>query len=106
AIDYANKSTAHAAEAIKAANTATQAVQNAVEVEQAARDAELARLEQDKLQGLDEAKLLSQIEDRERAEYENKRTQEAQTDQALKDLIARAENALWEDGDLALAAAL
>ncbi|MER7105410.1 ALF repeat-containing protein, partial [Streptomyces humidus] len=106
AIDYANKSTAHAAEAVKAADVATKAVTDAMAVEQAARDAELARLEQDKLQGIDEARLLARIEADEEAAYENKRTQDAQTEQALKDVIAAAEKALWETGDLALAATL
>ncbi|UIX35297.1 ALF repeat-containing protein [Streptomyces sp. GQFP] len=63
-------------------------------------------MEQEKLQGLDEALQLSQVEAVERAEYENKRAQEEQTAQAVKDLIAAAEDALWNAGDLALAATL
>ncbi|MEU7405123.1 ALF repeat-containing protein, partial [Streptomyces sp. NPDC044948] len=106
AIDYANKSTAHAAEAVKAADTATKAVTDAMTVEQNARDAELARIEQEKLQGIDEARQLAQIEAAERADYEDKRTQDAQTEQALKEVIAAAEKALWETGDLTLAATL
>ncbi|PPS70839.1 hypothetical protein BZZ08_07205 [Streptomyces sp. MH60] len=106
AIDYANKSTAHAAEAVKAANNATEAVDEAMATEKAAREAELARLEQDKLQGMDEARLLSEIEAQEQAEFDDKRTQEEQTAQALKELIASAEKALFETGDLALAATL
>jgi hypothetical protein len=104
AIDFANKSTAHADEAVKAADTATKAVTDAIAVAKAARDAELARLEQERLQGLDEARLLAEIEAQELAEYANKRAQEAQTDQAIKDLISAAEKALFTDGDLSLAA--
>ncbi|MFE7415503.1 ALF repeat-containing protein, partial [Streptomyces laurentii] len=106
AIDFANKSTAHAAEAVKAADIATKAVTDAMAVEKAARDAEMARLEQDKLQGIEEARLLAQLEAEEQAAYKNKRTQDDQTSQALKDLIASAEKALWQTGDLALAATL
>src|SRR5206468_2245551 len=100
----ANKSTAHAAEAKNAADTATKAVTDAMAVAKAARDAELARLEQERLQGVDEARLLAEIEVQELAEYANKRAQAAQTDQATKDLISAAEKALFTDGDLALAA--
>ncbi|MFC8215783.1 ALF repeat-containing protein, partial [Streptomyces sp. NPDC057296] len=91
---------------VKAADTATKTVEEAMAVETAAREAELARLEQDRLQGMDEARLLAEIEAEEQAEYEDKRSQEAQTAAALKELIAAAEKALWETGDLALAATL
>ncbi|MFE3496376.1 hypothetical protein ACFXOS_25470 [Streptomyces sp. NPDC059175] len=99
AIDYANKSIVHAAAAVDAANTATKAV------EQAAREAELARLDECKQQGLDEAAELAQIEADERADYENKRAQAEQTGQAIKGLISQAEQAL-AGNDLALAATL
>lgn len=105
AIDYANKSTAHAAAAVDAANVATKTVNDAVAVAQAARDAELASLDEDKQQGLDEAAELVQTEADDRAEYENKRTQADQTEQAIKDLISQAEQALASN-DLAVAATL
>lgn len=105
ALDYANKSTAHAAKAVAAANTATKTVEEALAVEQAARDAELASLEEDKQQGLDEAAELARIEADERAEYEDKRAQAEQTEQAVRDLISDAERALAGD-DLTLAATL
>jgi hypothetical protein len=57
-------------------------VEEALAVEQAARDPELAGLEEDRLQSLDEARQLAQIEADEKAEYENKRTQAQQTDRS------------------------
>ncbi|MFJ5637060.1 hypothetical protein ACIQF5_31065 [Streptomyces goshikiensis] len=105
ALEYANKSTEFANEASKAAKTATEAVGKAVEVEKAAREAEWQRLDQDAQQSVAETRLLKQIEDRERAELAEKRTQAAQDEQAHKDLIVRAESAL-RAGDTNLAAAL
>jgi hypothetical protein len=103
--DYANKSTAHAAQAVRAADAATQAVAEAVDVEQAAREAELAALEEEKLQALDDARLLEEIEAEERTRLEAKRLQEEQTEAAARELITQAEQALAAD-DLPLAATL
>ncbi|MGW0538337.1 hypothetical protein [Streptomyces sp. NPDC003032] len=105
AIDYANKSTAHAAEAVKAANVATKIVEKAVKVEQKAREAEMASLEEDRKQGLEEAAELARIEEEELADLQNKRTQAEQTSKAIKDLIAGAEAALASN-DLEQAAVL
>ncbi|MFD9486700.1 hypothetical protein ACFWBX_22510, partial [Streptomyces sp. NPDC059991] len=105
AIDFANRSTAHAAQAVEAANTATKAVEDAVAVERAAREAELSRLEHEKLQAVDEARLLARLEAEQRAAYEDKRAQDERTNQAVKDVIARAEQALTAN-DLTQAAVL
>lgn len=105
AIDFANKSTAYADEAVKAANLATQAVADALEVEKNARAAEAAILEADRLQGMKEAAQLALLDQSERAAALHKRTQAQQTAQATKDLIARAEQALGND-DLTVAATL
>ncbi|WP_432072057.1 ALF repeat-containing protein [Streptomyces wuyuanensis] len=94
AVDYANKSTAHAAAAVLAANTATKAVSDALLVEQNARRAEAETLEQDKLQAIEEVRLLAEIEAKEMMAYQNKIAQAQQTDQATKDLITKAEQAL------------
>jgi hypothetical protein len=103
AVDYANKSTAHAAAAVLAANTATKAVSDAILVEQNARKAEAETLEQDKLQAIEEVRLLAEIETKELTTYQNKVGQAQQTDQATKDLIAKAEQALTA-GDMEAAA--
>ncbi|MDQ0760572.1 ALF repeat-containing protein [Streptomyces canus] len=105
AVDYANRSTAHAAAAVQAANTATKAVSDALVVEQNARNAEAETLEQDKLQAIEEVRLLAEIEAKELTAYQNKAAQVQQTDQATKDLIARAEQALAAN-DMAAAAVL
>ncbi|WP_208647980.1 ALF repeat-containing protein [Streptomyces tirandamycinicus] len=103
AVDYANRSTAHAAAAMLAANTATKAVSDALLVEQNARKAEAETLEQDKLQAIDEVRLLAEIETKEMTAYQNKIAQAQQTDQATKDLITKAEQALAAN-DMGLAA--
>ncbi len=74
-------------------------------MELAAREAELARLEENRLQGMEEARLLSQIEAEERAAYQDRRAQAEQTEQVIKDLIAKAEQALAAN-DLSVAATL
>ncbi|MGW1934867.1 hypothetical protein ACWCPG_37195, partial [Streptomyces sp. NPDC001919] len=94
ALEYANKSTEFANEATKAADAATAAVLKAVEVEEAARKAEWQRLDEDTQRAMEDVRLLGQIEARERAEIERKRTQAEQTVQATKDVIAQAETAL------------
>ncbi|WP_226962488.1 ALF repeat-containing protein [Streptomyces sp. C8S0] len=104
AVDYANRSTAHAAAAVLAANTATKAVSDALLVEQNARKAEAETLEQDKLQAIEEVRLLAEIETKEMTAYQNKVAQAQQTDQATKDLITKAEQALAAN-DMELAAA-
>ncbi|NDZ57398.1 hypothetical protein G3I47_08940, partial [Streptomyces anulatus] len=103
AVDYANRSTASAAAAVLAANTATKAVSDALLVEQNARKAEAETLEQDKLQAIEEVRLLAEIETKEVAAYQNKAAQAQQTDQATKDLITKAEQALAAN-DMAAAA--
>ncbi|UCM91734.1 ALF repeat-containing protein [Streptomyces marincola] len=62
-----------------------------------ARDAELASLEEDRLQGLADAALLRQEEEDRRRATEGRRTQEEQISQEVKDLIDRAEQALADD---------
>ncbi|MDX3524066.1 ALF repeat-containing protein, partial [Streptomyces scabiei] len=103
AVDYANRSTAHAAAAVEAANTATKAVSDAILVEQNARKAEAETLQQDKLQAIEEVRQLAEIEAKELSAYQNKVAQAQQTDQATKDLIAKAEQALAAN-DMATAA--
>ncbi|MFD0383840.1 ALF repeat-containing protein [Streptomyces stramineus] len=56
-------------------------------------------------QAMEEARLLAQIEQQERTEFAEKRTQAAQADQATKDLLSQAEAAL-KANDLGLAATL
>ncbi|MEU9954079.1 hypothetical protein AB0E15_38220, partial [Streptomyces sp. NPDC047939] len=105
AIDYANKSTAHAAEAVKAANVATQAITDALEVEQNARAAEAQTLLQDKLQAIEEAQQLAAIEQTELSDVRDKRLMAERTSQQTKDVIANAQTALYS-GDMTLAATL
>ncbi|MDX2584920.1 ALF repeat-containing protein, partial [Streptomyces sp. WI04-05A] len=105
AVDYANRSTAHAGEAVKAANVATQAVSDAIKVEQAARAAEAQTLEQDKQQAMEEARQLAAIEQDELSDVREKRQMQERTTQATKDLISKAEEALYS-GDMAVAATL
>ncbi|SCD55552.1 Short repeat-containing protein of unknown function, partial [Streptomyces sp. TverLS-915] len=103
AVDYANKSTAHAAAAVKAANVATQAVADAIDVEQKARDAEAQTLEQDKQQAIEEVRLLAEIDATDQATFADKRLVAERMTQETKDLIAKAEQALYS-GDMATAA--
>lgn len=103
AVDYANRSTAAAAAAVLAANTATKAVSDAILVEQNARNAEAETLEQDKLQAIEEVRLLAEIETKELTAYQSKVAQAQQIDQATKDLITKAEQALAAN-DMELAA--
>ncbi|MER5378041.1 ALF repeat-containing protein, partial [Streptomyces sp. NPDC002553] len=105
AIDYANKSTAHANAAVKAANVATQAVTDAIEVEKNARAAEAQTLAQDKQQAIEEAQQLAAIEKAELADVREKRQMQERMTQATKDLLSKAETALYS-GDMAVAATL
>ncbi|MFD4790565.1 hypothetical protein ACFWN1_26635, partial [Streptomyces sp. NPDC058459] len=105
AVDFANKATAYAGAAVQAADNATKAVEEAVKVEKQARDAEKTTLEIDRIQGMKEAAELALVDKAERAAALNKRTQEQQTAQATKDLIAKAEQALGNN-DLAAAGTL
>ncbi|NEC39427.1 hypothetical protein G3I66_40780, partial [Streptomyces rubrogriseus] len=94
AVDFANKSTAWAADAQEAADAAIKAVLDAQAVEKEAREAELAKLEEYADQGKAEAVELARIEQQDNESARNQLTQQQAMDSATRDLIAAAEQAL------------
>ncbi|MCH0566315.1 MULTISPECIES: ALF repeat-containing protein, partial [unclassified Streptomyces] len=94
AVDYANRATQYAADAKEAADAAVKAVADAQAVEQQAREAEQAKIDQHTEQGMDEARRLAAIEQQDVEAARNQLTQSQAQDSATRDLIAQAENAL------------
>ncbi|WP_329158598.1 ALF repeat-containing protein [Streptomyces anulatus] len=78
---------------MKAATTAADAVQEATDVEAAAREAEATRIEQDTEVGIIAARLKAIQEQEALKRIETQRTQSDQTAQEIRDLIARAQEA-------------
>ncbi|WP_171117606.1 hypothetical protein [Streptomyces sp. N502] len=89
---------------MEAANTAAGAVEKAQEVEQAAREAETARITQDTELGIQESRIRAQAEIAEAERAHRERTQAEKTSAEIKELIAAAETAL-RGGDTATAVA-
>ncbi|MET9610988.1 ALF repeat-containing protein [Streptomyces sp. NPDC006512] len=79
---------------MQAATTAADAIREAQAVEEAARAAELARIDEDTKLGILEARLGAQAEADDAARAARQRTQADQTSAEIKDLIAAAETAL------------
>ncbi|MET7972989.1 hypothetical protein ABZW44_07845, partial [Streptomyces mirabilis] len=98
ALDFANKSTAYANDAQAAADAAVKAVLDAQDVEQKARDAEQAKLDEYADQGKADAAALAVLEQQDVEASRNQLTQQQATDSATLDLIAAAEKA-FRDGD-------
>ncbi|NED32772.1 ALF repeat-containing protein, partial [Streptomyces sp. SID8499] len=105
ALDYANKSKTYADAATTAANTATDAVEQAVAVEAAARQAEWDALDREQTQAMDECRRLAEIDAQQGAALRTQRTQQQQTAEATRNLVAQAEAAL-SSGDLDQATSL
>lgn len=102
AIEYATRSTEYANAAVAAANNAYDAVTEAKAVEQAARDAETARLAEEVELGIVIARSKAKAETDDAARADRERTEADRTSSAIKDLIAAAETAL-RSGDTAKA---